>query len=219
MHRYSCDSVSTKYQPNVRTHQLHTIPTIHVSSSKVLLSKFHQVTILLVQQIFDTIFFVISDFLHQINTAWQYICANCCVILYRHNRQVPISSSTMSWDKRFSQISTVHNTYDQAYFHALILQSIHWETMEPGGAPPEARSGHTFCSVGGRNILFGGCGRQNGKIYIHGKNYICSSGLGPSRRFIVVLVNISRKGLEHSPCGKNKNIPSPAIKFCATIYV
>lgn len=41
--------------------------------------------------------------------------------------------------------------------------SIYWEYPVIGGEAPSPRSGHTFTVVGERFIVFGGCGRVNGK--------------------------------------------------------
>ncbi|CAD7704939.1 unnamed protein product [Ostreobium quekettii] len=42
-------------------------------------------------------------------------------------------------------------------------QSVAWEQPAVSGELPAARAGHSFTCVGGRNLLFGGYGRKNGK--------------------------------------------------------
>ncbi|MEW5298846.1 MAG: hypothetical protein WDW36_001923 [Sanguina aurantia] len=41
--------------------------------------------------------------------------------------------------------------------------SVFWETPKLGPEAPASRSGHTFTTVGERFLLFGGCGRKDGK--------------------------------------------------------
>ncbi|KAK9817742.1 hypothetical protein WJX72_001478 [[Myrmecia] bisecta] len=51
--------------------------------------------------------------------------------------------------------------------------SISWEAANATGAVPAARSGHTFTTVGGRHLLFGGCGRQDGKAQSFNDLHTC----------------------------------------------
>eukprot|EP00891_Asterochloris_glomerata_P001316 jgi/Astpho2/1316/Aster-06188 len=51
--------------------------------------------------------------------------------------------------------------------------SIYWGPAAVAGAEPEARSGHSFITVGGRHILFGGCGRRDGKAQAFNDLHLC----------------------------------------------
>jgi len=45
------------------------------------------------------------------------------------------------------------------------LQSVFWEQVQTTGEVPEPRSGHSFTSIGGRFLLFGGAGTKNGTCW------------------------------------------------------
>ncbi|KAK9867723.1 hypothetical protein WJX84_004647 [Apatococcus fuscideae] len=53
--------------------------------------------------------------------------------------------------------------------------SIAWEQPPVAGTAPEPRSGHSFTTVGGKHILFGGCGRKGGKAQALNDLWVCDA--------------------------------------------
>lgn len=58
-----------------------------------------------------------------------------------------------------------------------------WEQPTISGIVPEARAGHTFTYIGGRNLLFGGCGRKDGSTMSYFPKPSCFVVLGKAQAF------------------------------------
>lgn len=63
----------------------------------------------------------------------------------------------------FTANSTVVHAPNPHTISLFLLQSIFWETPTLVGEAPSPRSGHTFSVIGEHFLVFGGCGRVDGK--------------------------------------------------------